>query len=90
MTYGGSDTWIAGGKNGVTKQANESESKGKSVKEVTNLETGEEVFMETEEGVVEQVHSGGNRKRIRSEAKGGTIRVITWRMFTNEVDALEL
>ncbi|KAM1063554.1 hypothetical protein ACFX10_027650 [Malus domestica] len=71
MAYGGSDTGIAGGKSGVAEQANESESKGKCVKEVTDLETGEEVFMEIEEGVIEQVQIGGNREMIRSEAKKG-------------------
>lgn len=27
--------------------------------------------MEIEDGEIEQVHAGGNRKRVRSEAKGG-------------------
>lgn len=39
--------------------------------EVTNLDT-DEVFMETEDGEIEQVQAGGNKKRIRSEAKGET------------------
>ncbi|KAM1181480.1 hypothetical protein EV1_000075 [Malus domestica] len=45
-------------------------SKGKSVKEVIDLDT-DEVFMETEDGEIKQVQAGGNKKRIRSEAKCG-------------------
>ncbi|TQD94870.1 hypothetical protein C1H46_019508 [Malus baccata] len=41
-----------------------------SVKDVMDLEAGEEVFMEIEGGEIEQVHIIGNRKRIRSKAKG--------------------
>ncbi|RXH93599.1 hypothetical protein DVH24_014175 [Malus domestica] len=48
---------------------NDNNNNGKSVKEVTNLEVGEDVFMETEDGVLEQVQFGGNKKKIRSEAK---------------------
>lgn len=49
MAYGGYDIGIAGGKSGVDEQVNESESKSKGVKKVTDLETREEVFMETKE-----------------------------------------
>lgn len=40
--------------------------------------------------MIEQVKIGGNRERIKVTLKEERVRVITWRMFTNEVDALEL
>lgn len=39
------------------------------VKEVTDLEARDEVFMETDDGEFEQVQFKGNRKGIRSKAK---------------------
>lgn len=69
MANGGSDTRVDNGKSGAAKQANESGSKGKSAKEVTNLEASEEMFMETGDGEIEQVQIRGNSKMIRSEAK---------------------
>lgn len=69
LAEGGSGTGNSGERATLTWRTNESGSKGKSVNEVTNLDT-DEVFMETEDGEIEQVQAGGNKKRIRSEAKG--------------------
>lgn len=71
MADGGYVSGTVGGKSDAAELANVNSSKGKSVNEVIDLETGDEVFMETEDGEFEQVQLGGNRKRIRREAKGG-------------------
>ncbi|KAM1729142.1 hypothetical protein ACFX12_019574 [Malus domestica] len=71
MADGDFDSGASGGKSGAVELANDSGNKGKSVKKITDFEAGDEVFMETEDREFEQVQVGGNRKRIRSEAKGG-------------------
>ncbi|KAM1074535.1 hypothetical protein ACFX11_019717 [Malus domestica] len=71
MADGDSDSGASGGKSGAVELVNDSGNKGKSVKKITDFEAGDEVFMETEDREFEQVQVGGNRKRIRSEAKGG-------------------
>lgn len=70
MADGGSVSGASGGKNGAVELANDNGNKGKSVKEITDLEAGDEVFMETDDEKFEQVQVGGNKKRIRSEVKG--------------------
>lgn len=49
MAIGGYNIGAIGGKNGVVEHAIDSGSKGKSVKEVTDLEAEDDDFMEIEE-----------------------------------------
>lgn len=69
MADGGFVSGVIGAKSGAVELTNDSGNKGKNVKEITNLEAGNEVFMETEDGEFEQVQVGGNKKMIKSEAK---------------------
>ncbi|TQD82071.1 hypothetical protein C1H46_032380 [Malus baccata] len=63
---GGSGIGDSGDKVVVAEKVKENGSKGKSVKEVIDLDVDGELFMETEDRKIEQVQAGGNRKRIRS------------------------